>query len=143
MIRKHPGLELLAVVAVVAASLGLDMESSSAHQLAARADQPQQGASVRPSVSPAVTAAAPAQTARDSTTDVKPVRRIAGKGPYYVDFRARTAATSAAASDSMPEAAPIATAAPPADGLRADVAARGRRDELEAVRPEGCVWFAT
>jgi hypothetical protein len=74
VIRKHSGLNCLAVVAVFAASVGLGLESSGAQQLAARTDQQQPGAP-------------------DSTSDVKPVRRVAGKGPYYVDFRARTAAS--------------------------------------------------
>ena len=85
MTRKHPGLEFLVGVAVFAASVGFDLDSSSAQQLAARAD-PQQ-------VKPAVMTAAAAPAGPDSTSDVKPVRRVAGKGPYYVDFRARTAAT--------------------------------------------------
>jgi hypothetical protein len=83
--RKHPGLEFLVGVAVFAASVGFDLDSSSAQQLAARAD-PQQ-------VKPAVMTVAAAPAGPDSTSDVKPVRRVAGKGPYYVDFRARTAAT--------------------------------------------------
>jgi len=91
--RKHPGLEFLTVVAVVAAFVGLGLESSSAQQLAARADQQQQGAPAKPSVKRVVTTAAAAPTAPDSTSDVQPVRRVAGKGPYYVDFRARTAAS--------------------------------------------------
>ena len=93
MTRKHPGLEFLTVVAVVAAFVGLGLESSSAQQLAARADQQQQGAPAKPSVKRVVTTAAAAPTAPDSTSDVQPVRRVAGKGPYYVDFRARTAAS--------------------------------------------------
>jgi hypothetical protein len=83
----------LAGVAVFAISVGFGLDSSSAQQLAARADPQQQGASANPSVKPAMTTAAAAPAAPDSTSDVKPVRRVAGKGPYYVDFRARTAAT--------------------------------------------------
>lgn len=93
MIRKHRGLECFAVVAVVAASVGLGLESSSAQQLAARVDQQQQGAPVERSVRPPVRMAVAVPSASDSTSDVKPVRRVAGKGPYYVDFRARTAAS--------------------------------------------------
>jgi hypothetical protein len=89
--RKHPRLEYLAVVAVFAASVGLGLESSSAQQLAARTDQ-QQGAPAESPVKRAVSTAA-APTAPDSRSDVKPVRRVVGKGPYYVDFRARTAAS--------------------------------------------------
>ena len=73
--------------------MGLDLDSSSAQQLAARADPQQQGAPATASVKPAVIMAAAAPAAADSPSDVKPVRRVAGKGPYYVDFRARTAAT--------------------------------------------------
>jgi hypothetical protein len=93
VIRKHPGLEFLAGVAVLAASVALGLESSRAQQLAARADQPQQGAPAKPSAKPAVTTAAATATAPDSTSNAKPVRRVASKGPYYVDFRARTAAS--------------------------------------------------
>lgn len=91
MIQKHPALQFIAVVAVVAASVGLGAGSCSAQQLAARADQ--QDAPAKPSVKPALTTAAAAPTAPVSTSNVKPVRRVAAKGPYYVDFRARTAAT--------------------------------------------------
>lgn len=92
MIRKRRSLECFAVVAVVAASVGLGLESSSAQQLAARVDQ-QQGAPAERSVRPPVRMAVAVPSAPDSTSDVKPVRRVAGKGPYYVDFRARTAAS--------------------------------------------------
>jgi len=91
--RKHPGLKFLAGVAVFATSVGLDLDSSSAQQLAARADPQEQGAPANPSAKPAMTTAAATPAAPDSTSDLKPVRRVAGKGPYYVDFRARTAAT--------------------------------------------------
>src|SRR6201998_985738 len=93
VIRKNPGLEFFAGVPRLAASLALGLESSSAQQLAARAGQQQQGAPAKLSVKPAVTMASAAPNAPDSTSDVKPVRRVVGKGPYYVDFRARTAAT--------------------------------------------------
>ena len=94
MIRKRPGLQFLAVVAVFAASVGVGLESSSAQQLAARADyQQQQDTPAKPSLKPAGRTAAAAPTAPYSTSDVKPVRRGGAKGPYYVDFRARTAAT--------------------------------------------------
>ena len=93
MIRKHPGLGFLAFLAIFAASVGLSLEGSSAQQFAARADQAQAGPPVKPSAKPALTTAAAVRTSPDSTSDVKPVRRSAGKGPYYVDFRARTAAT--------------------------------------------------
>jgi hypothetical protein len=91
--RKHRGLECFAVVAVFAASVGLSLESSSAQQLAARVDRQQQGAPAERSVRPAVRMAVAVPSAPVSTSDIKPVRRVAGKGPYYVDFRARTAAS--------------------------------------------------
>lgn len=92
VIRKIPGLRSFAVVAVFAATAGVGLESSSAQQLAARADyQQQQDTPAKPSLKPAgktATAAVPY-----SPSDLKPVRRGRSKGPYYVDFRSRTAAT--------------------------------------------------
>jgi hypothetical protein len=94
VIRKNPGLGFLAFLAIFAASAGWGLESSSAQQFAARADQLQAGPPVKPSAKPALTTAVAVRTSPDSTSsDVKPVRRGTGKGPYYVDFRARTAAT--------------------------------------------------
>jgi hypothetical protein len=74
------------------------MGSSSAQQLTASADhQQQQDIPRKPSMKPAVTTAAVAPTVAASPADVKPVRRsqsgAAAKGPYYVDFRARTASS--------------------------------------------------
>ena len=81
----------------MATSLGLGIESSQAQQVAARADQvsPQQNTAHKPSIKNAVTTAAIAPGTTPSTVDVKPVRRSqsAVRGPYYVDFRARTAAS--------------------------------------------------
>jgi hypothetical protein len=78
--RKLAGLQFLFRIGVLAASVGLGIGSSSAQQLAARTDHQQ-----------------PSQDVTLSATDVKPARRsqsgTAAKGPYYVDFRARTAAT--------------------------------------------------
>jgi hypothetical protein len=95
--RKSPGLQLLVGISVITASLGLGIGSGSAQQLAARVDQqsPQQDTSRKSSVKPAITTASVTPSAPRSAPDVKPVRRsgIAAKGPYYVDFRARTAAT--------------------------------------------------
>jgi hypothetical protein len=94
MIQKRPALQRFAVVAVIAASVGLGVGSSSAQQLAARADhRQQQDTLAKPSVKPALTTAAAAPTAPVSTSNAKPIRRVAAKGAYYVDFRARTAAT--------------------------------------------------
>jgi hypothetical protein len=91
VIRKNPGLQFLTVVAVFAASVGVGLESSRAQQLAARADY-QQDTPAKPALKPGRTAAATSAAAY-STPDARPVRRGGIKGPYYVDFRARTAAT--------------------------------------------------
>jgi hypothetical protein len=97
--RKQPSLQFFVGISVIAASLGLGIGSGSAQQLAARADQQssQQDISRRPSVKPAMTTAAGTPSAPVSAATVKPARRsqsgTAAKGPYYVDFRARTAAT--------------------------------------------------
>jgi F0F1-type ATP synthase membrane subunit c/vacuolar-type H+-ATPase subunit K len=95
--RKLLGLQFLVGISILAASVGLGIGSSSAQQLAATDRQPsQQDTSRKPSMKPvAMAAAAPDVTL--SAADVKPARRsqsgTAAKGPYYVDFRARTAAT--------------------------------------------------
>jgi hypothetical protein len=94
MVQKHPALQCFAVVAVMAVSVDLGIASSSAQQLAARADlRQQQDTPPKPSVKPALRVAAAAASAPVSTSNAKPIRRVAAKGPYYVDFRARTAAT--------------------------------------------------
>ena len=91
VIRKYPGLQLLAGVMVLAASMGLDVRGSSAQQLAARSDH--QDAPSKSGTRHADTMAAVNPTASSAKSDAKPVRRATAKGPYYVDFRARTAAT--------------------------------------------------
>ena len=88
--RKYPSLQRLAGVAVLTASVSLGAGSSSAQQLTARSDHQQQDAFPRSATKHAESMAAVRPTA---TSDVKPVRRTTAKGPYYVDFRARTAAT--------------------------------------------------
>ncbi|QOZ08636.1 hypothetical protein XH96_14665 [Bradyrhizobium sp. CCBAU 51765] len=92
MIRKYPGLELLAKAAMLAAFVGLGTGFSSAQPLVARTDQQQRDALPSSATKHAESMAA-APGARPTTSDVKPVRRAAVTGPYYVDFRARTAAT--------------------------------------------------
>ncbi len=96
--RKLPGLLFLVGTSILAAYVGLAVESSSAEQLTASADhQQQQGTPRKPSMKPGVTTAAVAPSVSPSSADVKPVRRsqsgAAAKGPYYVDFRARTASS--------------------------------------------------
>ena len=68
------------------ASGGLEAGSSSAQQLAAHSDHQQQD-TLPKSATRSMAAATPA------TSDVKPARQSTAKGPYYVDFRARTAAS--------------------------------------------------
>jgi hypothetical protein len=93
VIRKYPGLELLARAAMLAAFVGLGAGISSAQQLAARPDQQQRDTLPSSATKHAESMAAVTPRAPPATSDVKPVRRAAAKGPYYVDFRARTAAT--------------------------------------------------
>jgi hypothetical protein len=68
--------------------------SSNAQQLAARTD-PQESASVKPLKKPSSALALATPGSVSSTAEPRPVRRagVSSKGPYYVDFRARTAAT--------------------------------------------------
>ncbi|MEH2488764.1 hypothetical protein [Bradyrhizobium sp. AZCC 2230] len=87
--RKYPGPKLLAKAAMLAAFVGLGSGISSAQPLAARTDQQQRDALPSSATKHAESMAA----ATPATSDVKPVRRAAATGPYYVDFRARTAAT--------------------------------------------------
>ncbi|MDE5466199.1 hypothetical protein GWG67_37225 [Bradyrhizobium sp. CSS354] len=89
VIRKYPGLKLLAKAAMLAAFVGLGSGISSAQPLTARTDQQRRDALPSSAMKHAESMAA----ATSATSDVKPVRRAAVTGPYYVDFRARTAAT--------------------------------------------------
>jgi hypothetical protein len=96
--RKSPGLLFFVGTSILAAYVGLGFGSSSAEQRTASADHQQQQDTLRkPSIKPGVTTAAVAPSVPPSSADVKPVRRpqsgAAAKGPYYVDFRARTAAS--------------------------------------------------
>lgn len=79
---------LAVVVFATAASSGFG--SAHAQQLAARADQQKQNSV--PAIRPTATAAV-SPSALPTTPDARPVRKLASKGPYYVDFRARTAAS--------------------------------------------------
>ncbi|MET4388224.1 hypothetical protein ABIB73_003986 [Bradyrhizobium sp. F1.4.3] len=93
VIRKYPGLELLAKAAMLAAFVGLGAGISSAQPLAARTDQQQRDALPSSATKHAESMASATPGAPPAISDVKPVRRAASTGPYYVDFRARTAAT--------------------------------------------------
>jgi hypothetical protein len=96
--RKSPGLLIAVGTSILAAYVGLGIGSSGAGQLVANADHQQlRDTPPKPAMKPGVTSAAVAPSTPPSTAEVKPVRRSqsgpAGKGPYYVDFRARTAAS--------------------------------------------------
>jgi hypothetical protein len=89
VIRKYPGLGLLAKAAMLAAFVGLGAGISSAQPIVARTDQQQRDALPSSATKHAASMAA----VTPAISDVKPARRAAATGPYYVDFRARTAAT--------------------------------------------------
>jgi hypothetical protein len=80
--RRTSGLRFVLSVAAIAAVLGVSMHCSHAQQLAGRDDQQQRSSAskVRPST-------------RLAAGSPDAVRTVASKGPYYVDFRARTAAS--------------------------------------------------
>jgi hypothetical protein len=93
--RRPPGLLFLVGASFFAAYVGLGSGIGNAQQLAASPDPQQQRDTPRkPGAKPGVTTANAAPSDAPPTADVKPVRRFAAvKGPYYVDFRARTAAS--------------------------------------------------
>ena len=95
--RKPLGLLFVVGTSIFAAYVGLGIGSSSAAQLAAGADHRQQRDTPPKSSNLGVATAAVAPSIPPSTAGVKPVRRSQSgaslKGPYYVDFRARTAAS--------------------------------------------------
>jgi hypothetical protein len=93
VIREYSGLRLLAGVAILAALVAVGTGSSGAQQLAARSDHQQQDTLPKLATKHSESMAAVTPSAPPATSDVKPVRRTTAKGPYYVDFRARTAAT--------------------------------------------------
>lgn len=81
MLRRYRGLDLLAKAGLLAAFVSLEAGVSSAQPLASSATKH------------ADTMAAATPSASPATSDAKPVRRATALGPYYVDFRARTAST--------------------------------------------------
>jgi len=76
-------------------SVGLGIGNSSAQQLAAQTTDQRDSGSHKLLARSTVATAAATPSDPSSTPDAKPVRRsgAAVKGPYYVDFRARTAAS--------------------------------------------------
>lgn len=93
VIRRYPGLQRLAGVAMLAASVSLEAGSSNAKQLTTHSDQAQQDVFPRSAAKHADSMAAVTSSAPPARSDVKPIQGAAARGPYYVDFRARTAAT--------------------------------------------------
>ena len=91
--RNRPLLQLLGVVGVFAASVAFGTGSSAAQRIAVSGEQPDTAS--KPAAKPKASVAAAAAGESRSDPDVKPVRSrsSAAKGPYYVDFRARTAAS--------------------------------------------------
>src|SRR6476646_3317298 len=85
------------VLAMWAGSVAFGLtQTANAQEFASRSDQPQiQQKQVARKPNPSATAlASVAAAGSDVGAPAKPARRsIAAKGPYYVDFRARTAAT--------------------------------------------------
>jgi hypothetical protein len=91
VVRRKSDLRFVFGVVVLATAIGSGFGSANAQQLASRVDQEKQSSLPRSRPAPARVAASP--TVLPTLPDVKPVRGIASKGPYYVDFRARTAAS--------------------------------------------------
>jgi hypothetical protein len=89
--RRKSALRFVLGVGVLAAAVGCGFESTNAQQLAAQTDQQKQSSAPRVRAGTATASASPSTL--PTTPDVKPVRGSASKGPYYVDFRARTAAS--------------------------------------------------
>jgi len=93
LIRRYSGLQLLAGATVLAASVGLGAGNSSAQQMAARSDHRQQGTLSQSATKHAESTATVVPGSSPATSRAKPVPRATVSGPYYVDFRARTASS--------------------------------------------------
>ena len=90
VIWKNRDLRFVVGIAILVASVG----SAGAQQLAARADlQQRPGTAPKTSIKSGTKTAAAAPSSPPGTSDAQPARGSAVKGPYYVDFRARTAAS--------------------------------------------------
>jgi hypothetical protein len=96
VIWEKMGPRLVLGALVLTATVGLGTGRSVAQQVAATTDQ-QDPTPHKPSAKRSVVAAVATSDAVSPSNEVKPVRRaqagVSAKGPYYVDFRARTAAT--------------------------------------------------
>jgi hypothetical protein len=93
VVRRKSDLPLVLrfVLGVVVFAGAVGFENASAQQLASRDDQQKQSSLLKSKHGSAMAAVSP--TSQPTAPDTKPVRGIAAKGPYYVDFRARTAAS--------------------------------------------------
>ncbi|MGY4255395.1 hypothetical protein ACVI1L_002463 [Bradyrhizobium sp. USDA 4516] len=93
--RTRGGLWLLAGIGVIVASVTLGAGIGHAQQLAAQTDQAplRQDKPRKPSTRSVVATAVAGSSGPASGAAAKLVRRSSAKGPYYVDFRARTAAS--------------------------------------------------
>lgn len=91
--RRCSGLQHLARAAILAALVGLTAGGSHAQQIVTRYDHSQQDALPSSTSNHAGSMAAVLPTAVPATPDVTPAPGAVAKGPYYVDFRARTAET--------------------------------------------------
>jgi hypothetical protein len=93
--RRRLGQLFVVGISVLAASMVLGTGGSRAQQVAVQTDQPDIHPQRAVNRSNALATITP--NARSSASIAKPVRKLpavaSAKGPYYVDFRARTAAT--------------------------------------------------
>jgi hypothetical protein len=93
--RRKLGQQFAVAISVLAVSLVLGAGGGFAQQVAVQSDQPDTHPQRAVNRSTALAAVPP--IARSSASVAKPVRKLptvaSVKGPYYVDFRARTAAT--------------------------------------------------
>jgi hypothetical protein len=89
--HRKSDLRFVLAVVLFATAAGSGFESAHAQQFAARTDQ-QKPSSLPTTRSHTATATA-SPSSLPTTPDAKPVRTLTSKGPYYVDFRARTAAS--------------------------------------------------
>jgi hypothetical protein len=90
---KYPSLQRIAGLTVLVASVSLAAGSVSAQQLAARSDHQQQEALSKSAAKHADSMAAVTSSGPPARSDATPTQRVTARGPYYVDFRARTAAS--------------------------------------------------
>jgi hypothetical protein len=94
--RTPTGPRSIGIAVLVSACMILGTTGSNAQQLAARADQTSPSPHKPPAKPYAIAAVAPSGTASNPDA-VKPLRKphasASDNGPYYVDFRARTAAS--------------------------------------------------